>query len=419
MAMLTDVGDELIDRWELIQEQDRENEWRLREVPDSDPVPATFYSMDATSDTVTLVQDLSGLSINNQERSTSMDEIVLTVRDAVHTLENLCKTEKYPEGIVVPHDYGNHSYCLMDTNCPEAVKIRKVLDEAGIKLEELVELWKARRPEPPSPPFRYRDIDISGKVRVTVLGQNAELDVGEELQWQIRDQMERKYEAFLRYKNHFDVIAREMFHNYRFYFDEARRTSELPQIVLPMNLMMQYKCMVTTVNKEYYAFIFPFHYEPEYIFTNGDMYRIHKEHREEIVRDVYILLPIYPSLDVGEPMLILEDGRKFAHYHGHGYDCWGRVKILRRWDRELKSLWNYVKELEKSQGVINRDSLMTEQPHGMPSFTKMFSAAKLLGKEGEYKKGRGSKDVDDDEPVNTKDKKLWGGDQPEEQQEER
>lgn len=414
---------------------------RLADFPEPDPLPNPFtgditfttntgastsayvsYGQNSDGTFIRIEDPEPGVSVNNEERRNEManeQQPTISVQDAIRCLEQFYRTDKFPEGIIVPKDYGNHAYCSMDSNCPEAVKVRKVLEEAGIELKDLIDCWLTREGDPPPPPFQWRDIDVSGKAYVNIGGSRVEVDIGNTIQWQLEDQMNRKWQQFQRFQQHYSSLARDMFHAYAYHFIEARRVKGLPQLSFPIKDMLQYRCMITSCNQESYAFIFPFHYEPEHIYANRKVYRIHQDHRTVLARDVYVYLTVWINKEIAEPSLIYENGSKFEHYHGHGYDCWGAVKQIKKWDGKLSSLYQYVKMLENAQKTINRDSLMMTNPAGFPAFPDVFAASKYLGKEGEYKEGSGEEDVDDGKPL-AKDKKTWGNGRPldAEQQEE-
>lgn len=339
--------------------------------------------------------------------------VALRLGDIPWLLEHY-KSEKNPEGIVISADFGNHTSCYLDTNCPEAVRVRKALDEAGVKLEELAELHHSLLHEPPPVPYRFPpSLDISGKINVEIGGKRFEVETGDSLREQIERNLARRYNDFILVEERLRNTARDMYSNYVYQTEVSRRNRVLPQLHFPLRNLMLYHCFVSMGEgdrHDYYMIYFPIHYAPEYLTSDFKRWRILKAHQDAIVRDVLVGFPIFANWQMEVPLLYTLEGKKFQHYHGGSYDCWGSHRHKSKWDGSLEQLYEYSRELEKMLKTINKDSLMKPYPPGMPEYAELEKNATLLGEEGQYKKGSGKKDADSDEqPVNITANETWGG----------
>ena len=346
-----------------------------------------------------------------ERRQDTMQNPIPTLRSTVLYLEEYFKTEKYPNGISVALDLGNHASCHIDTNCTEAIKMRKFLTEAGIELSEIISGWgeylKGR--DMPKAPYTLRLPDLSGKVLLRIgVGKDVEVDIKDELEAQLRSVFAHKVDEFKYAEETLYSIGRELYDSYLYYIREVRNSKVLSQLLLPISELTKYRCMVT-VFKNAYALILPLMYAPQWLFTHGVRYRMNKKHAESLRREIYIMFLITVDNKIMQAKLIYSNGEKFIHYHGVGYDCWGEFRMPEKWDRTITSLANLTYSLQAALTTINRDSLMRDSPPGMPSIMDLFDKAKKMGKENE--KG-GKEEEIDEEDTTASPPRHWGMEEP-------
>ena len=334
------------------------------------------------------------------------------VTDVLYYLSTF-RNEKYPNGIVISRDIGTHGYCHMDTNCPEAVYLRKVMADAGVTFDDISTIAPEEQPQHP---IRVNIPDVSGKTMVMINGIPVDVDIGDDLKIQLDQNMHRKYLEFENFRETASSILNDLYATYVHHTLQTFKKKGLPMITTVAADLIKYRCMITSSSDKYY-YIFSLHYAPEYIVGyiydkegGGAVhrYRISKEYQDKIIREVFLVYPIFLNKQIEVPFLLGEKGGKFQHYHGAGRDCWGNVEIPQKWDGRLQSLYDITRQIEGTLKTINRDSLMSEHPPGMPNFVTMFNASTDLGIEGKYEKGSSDKDIDIDSPVNVKDRKQWG-----------
>lgn len=354
-------------------------------------------------------------TIYGEERSNPM-----RLKDIVFYLETNLKTEKYPSGIIIATDLGGHANCVIDSNCPEAIKMRKIFTEAELSLPDLQKAWHKLRMEgtPPIKPLGYTYPDFEGKAKISIAGNIMEIDVGEEVKRQLTHHYAQKIDEFRRASSNLQEIGHSLYNNYLHHIYEAKHTRTLPQIAIPLHELLRYKCQVTSIEKEY-LFMFPILYAPQWIFTAKDRYEMKKEHAEYLRQEVIISYHISVDRRIVAVVLLNQDGEKFVHYHGTGYDCWGDFVIPEVWDGSLKALATLTYQLQAALTTINRESLMREHPRGMPSIIDLFDAAKKLGEEGKLSKSKKKKVEEPEEEVAASPRRHWGnegqqGEHPEE-----
>lgn len=335
-----------------------------------------------------------------------MERVPLKLNEVAASLENI-KTEKYPNGLAIAQNFGNHVYCSIDSNCPEAIKLRKILSEAELSIDEVNTAYNEFRAPAPDPPVNFHLPSLRGSVTVFVNERPVEVDIGDNLEEQVRQGMFNKWTTFQRSREQFNSLGRDLFHSYLYYINEARKTKALIQLNFPLEEVLKYGVYCTTNGKDCYLFIYPFTYAPEYIYAKDERYRISKEDREKIRRDVYLVITITSGMKVMIPHLINANESKFIHYHAdEARDCWGGTKLPEeRWNKSLKFLFELKLSLESALVTINRNSPLTSRPRGMPTLEDLLNRSKKLGKEGEVS---GIKDIDEEQPENVSPKKSWG-----------
>ena len=300
---------------------------------------------------------------------------------------NLAQTVQALEanGIVIALDCGVHQNCDINSNCPLAVELRKVINESGLTLAQLLEGFVASQEAPPA----YQEPrlpEFNGVAEISIAGRTVPVDFTDT----IRQQLGRAYETKLHQFQQDGAQAREVgLALYRSYLDQIRalrNTRTLPQLQLSKRELTSTGCLVT-INDENnaYELMFPLLYNPEYAVHNGTRYRMAVKDIIDCKRDVWVVFAITKERKITRTELINQDGSKFSHYHGSGWDCWGTVKMPVTWDGRLTSLHNLVVQLRGILATVNMDSLLNRNPSGMPTSQAMFERATVMGREGEIK----------------------------------
>lgn len=341
--------------------------------------------------------------------SKEVEEIRMTLNDVAVCLGKYFHTEKYPDGIEFTENFDGHKYCYIDTNCPEAVKIRKFLDEAGITVEELHSVWVEvatlkSKPEPRS----YSLPNLSGKLIINVAGKDVELDMKEELSHLIRQSLHTTLDYLKYAESDVQAISNDLFRHYYNLIRESKRDKILPQLGFSLGELLKCRCMITSEgSKDTYYFIFPVVYAPQWLYARNIRYKLHNKHIEAMRRELYLVIPITVDGKFLIPYLVKQIGVKFQHYHGTDRDCWGDVPLPTKWDRTLKSVVNLVKHMEKALTTINEDSLMIHNPIDMPNIIELKKKAKVVGKEGDREEGA-EEVVVEGEDTDASAPRLWG-----------
>ena len=341
--------------------------------------------------------------------SKEVEEIRMTLNDVAICLERYFHTEKYPDGIEFTEDFDGHKYCFIDTNCPEAVKIRKFLDEAGITIEELHSVWVesiALKAKPT--PLSYSLPNISGKLLINVAGKDVELDMEKELSLLMQQTLHTRLDRLKYAESDVQAICNDLFRHYYNLIRESRRDKILPQIGFSRGELLQYRCMITSEgSRDTYYFIFPIIYAPQWLYHRNIRYKIHNKHIEALRREVYLVVPVTMGGKFLPPYLSKQSGEKFYHYHGADRDCWGDVPFPTKWDGKFKQITNLVKYMANALATINEDSLMIHDPPNMPNIIELKKKAKEVGKEGEREEGAQDVVVDG-EDTDSSAPRSWG-----------
>lgn len=322
------------------------------------------------------------------EGDSKKDRTQMTLNDVSVCLERYFHSEKYPDGIAFPNDLDGHKYCFIHTNCPEAVRIRKYLDEAGVTLEEISAVWKEVG-HPPSPEkLTYTFPDLSSKLKIRIAGKDIELDMEEEVKKMVSQGLKMRLEN-LRYSvADLQSLGNELFRHYFDVIREARKDRTLPQVAFSRVELLKYKCMISSEgSRDTYHCIFPLMYNPQWLYSREVRYKLHSKHVEALCKEVYLVIPVTLGGKYLVPFLVDIYGNKFRHYHGTNHDCWGWVKIPERWKGTLEEVAALAKQMETALTTINEDSLMTGCPPNMPTVPALKKKAKKVGKEGQREVG--------------------------------
>uniref|UniRef100_A0A6M3KZH7 Uncharacterized protein n=1 Tax=viral metagenome TaxID=1070528 RepID=A0A6M3KZH7_9ZZZZ len=289
-------------------------------------------------------------------------------------------------GIIIALDCGVHRNCDINSNCPLAVELRKVINESGLTLAQLLEGFASSQEAPPE----YQEPQLpefNGVAEITIAGRTVPVDFTDT----IRQQMGRAYDDKLHQFQRDGARAREIgLALYRSYLDQIRslrNTRTLPQLQFSKRELISTGCLVTVNDgNTAYELMFPLLYNPEYAVHDGIRYQMAIKDIIDCKRDVWVVFTITKEEKITRTVLINQSGRKFEHYHGSGWDCWGTVRIPERWDGRLTSLHNLVLQLRGILATVNMDSILNSTPEGMPTSRGMFERVTVMGKEGEISK---------------------------------
>jgi len=324
---------------------------------------------------------------------------------------NLQQTKESLEqnNVQIALDIGVHQDCDINSNCPLAVDLRKIVRDSGTTLEQLIEGFLASQADPPAA-MSYTFPEIDGKTSIHVAGQAIQLDLTDILKQQLGAAFESKINALKDVENRVSALGRELYNSYLLQIAELQRARNLPQLTFSTKELIKANCLITAMDGRY-IFMFPRVYNPGWIVSRGVRYKLSDTDVTAIKRDIYLTFGISPEYKIIDKVVYNAGGNKFKHYHGSGYDCWGTVSIPERWDGRLQSLSNIVTQLMGSLATINRDSILNRHPAGMPEIEDIFGRSTLLGEEGireerEQPAGRwtGEAEIATEEPART-----WGG----------
>lgn len=282
--------------------------------------------------------------------------------------------------IQIALDVGVHSGCSIDSNCPLAVELRKVINESDVTLEQLIEGFAASQ-EPPPEAVAYVLPEFDAKATIRIAGTNVELDFEEALRAQLGDTLDKKRRELNRLGGSITELGKSLYESYLNRIYALRDTRTLPQLEFDIGDLTKANCL-TTSDGEYYHFLFPRTYNPEYVVTNGVRYKLADEDIKALIRDIYISYTISKEYKIIHTDILNSGGSKFRHYHGGGNDCWGNFQIPERWNGNLKSLSDLTTQVAGALRTINKDSLMTGHPRGMVDMDDLMERSTKLGVEG-------------------------------------
>lgn len=292
----------------------------------------------------------------------------LILHDVLQTLEQ--------QGKLIAFDMGEHQYCRIDSNCPRAVELRKIIAEMGVDYKTL--------PRPSDEGVMNllpTDINpITTEVRIGTTAIDASALIREEAMHKLRiliTEAENCRSQVARLGRGYNVT-----YNQR--VAELRKQGRLPQLSFSLSEMVKYDCRVTAdADGKYYLFCFGFLYFPQYTYHNGDRFTITPSYAEGLKRNVWLVYKIAKNRTVVETRIVDSTGRKFQHYHGaDGGDCWGQNEKIHDWDGTLKQLGEKTITLSRALATVNMDSLLNRNPEGFPLPSDLQKHTKKLGEEG-------------------------------------
>ena len=324
------------------------------------------------------------------------------------------RTDAYPQGITIADDLGVHVRCDINSNCPEAIKVRRYISEAGVSLPELIEGYEASIEVPARPATVPPMPEHSGMATIQIAGQNIEVDLTEQIDAQLIRATGNSVAAIERDGRSRIGLGESLYANYKHAVAEARRTRTLPQVQYSKLDMIRYRVLITMDSLSgVYLYMFPHIYEPDSIVHDGARYEISDADKVRIKREMFVVLPVSSAHKILRPYMMDTDGGMFQHYHGNNNgECWGSVRLPQNWDGRLKTLADIAYQLKAAVCTINRDSILNRHPRGMPEINDLFGRSTRLGTEGVMKKKRrtsepGELDIEPD-PFEEPPRRRWG-----------
>jgi hypothetical protein len=289
--------------------------------------------------------------------------------------------EKLEPPLVIDLDLGVHRYCSLDSNCPKAVELRKMLAEAGITEEQLEEVRRQGGPlgdiywplEPPK---------VEAALNVQIGNISFELDTSQAIQESIQSALRWKraeYEEATR-------LSASYLYGFRVEAERKIRKAQdhrsLPALSFSLEELAETGALITTSYREY-LIAFPVVYAPQYMVRGGVRYELAEQDKINLVRDCLLVFSL-EGKTIHPPRITDRVGGSFEHYHGNDRnDCWGGSFIFPQWTGSLKQLFDLSKQLMAMLATINLDSMMIREPRWMPYAPDLLDRATELGVEGE------------------------------------
>ena len=289
------------------------------------------------------------------------------------------------KNIAIAINLGTHQHCAIDSNCPLAVELRRIMVDAGVTLEQLLEGYTAVTA---ADPVSYNLPEIDGKVAITIAGTTVELDLSDIASTELRTAMTRKDGELREREVSIHRLGNSLYHSYLRAIAQARESPILPQLSFSRTALMKANCHITCDGNSY-IFLFPTEYKPEYMvhcseYRTGVItrYKIADEDIETLKEEVWLQLVVRGDRFL-HAQLVKRTGRGLLHYHGdEDGDCWGNVRIPPSWDGTLESLCELKTLIMNSLATINTTSLMHHHPLGKLPFQEVLDRCTRIGIEG-------------------------------------
>jgi hypothetical protein len=286
--------------------------------------------------------------------------------------------------IEVALNVGEHQYCSIQSNCPMAIKLRKMIEDMGLVLDDALKDYK---PDRVDPLYRVPAINpVPAELTVTMGGEPVKIDMSRVITQEVKNGIESHFDNLRRRSEKLEHYAQSLHQTYMNEIYNLRKTKVLP--ALDFSITDLHKAGVyagCSPVDNMYIFYTPMVYEPHYLYSGGIRYEISDEDKLRLyVKDLYLKSSILQrNMTFYSHTIIRSSGTKLVHYHGDRSDCWGNVKIAVKWDGTLRNLSKVTHELIMSIITINGDSLMRRDPTGFPTYQQLFERARKIGREGE------------------------------------
>ena len=147
---------------------------------------------------------------------TNSQQLSVNISEALNALAYM-SDEQHPDGILIIMDTGVHAYCDIGSNCPEAIKFRRHIEEAGITLEEVIQEVERQREslqEVSDPGSMYSFPEFSGKAEIVVAGQSVEIDMSQAIESELKRALGHKLHWFIDQEVHLKRLGGSLYNTY-------------------------------------------------------------------------------------------------------------------------------------------------------------------------------------------------------------
>lgn len=301
----------------------------------------------------------------------------MNLKDSVRALE--------AKGVTVALNVGAHEQCRLDSNCPLAIQLRRLMADASVTLEQLLEGYEE---VVAVDPVTYDFPELSARMQVNIGGKTIDLNLDEVLTTQVRVRVQDKMRELAELQTRVKLVGQSLYNSYLNEIARQRDNRTLPQLTYAVEDMISTQCIITCEGGNY-VFLFPTEYSPQYIIDSGIRYSLATEDKERMVRAAWLKIVVSPANKILHVLLMDEVGIKLQHYHGNPRDdCWGAVTIPKTWDKRLVTLQRLAIAMMNSLKTINRNSIFRNEPTDMPNIDFVMDRSTEIGREGEFDETR-------------------------------
>lgn len=277
------------------------------------------------------------------------------------------------QGIEVAIELGVHSLCRLDSNCPKAIEVRKIITDSGTELGEYIQ----------ERGFTVSPLPEELKATVVIhhpLLVERELDITEFLRPEAQRGLERAIKESNKAIDHCKVWLEGCINRYNHEVYRLRQNSTLPQLPISARELLRLGAVLGKHDKNLYNIYFRVTYSPVQTVRAGVRYQLSNEDVLRIRREGYLGIVFNKHFEKAD--LWDEHMNKLSHYHGNAYDCWGNGGLPDIWDGTIEQLVSLRDRLMRALGTINGDSLMLDSPLNMPTYQTLLQRATRIGPEG-------------------------------------
>jgi len=300
----------------------------------------------------------------------------VNIEETIRALEN--------KGVAIALDIGEHSRCGIDTNCPVAIQLRKLVIESGLSFVQIMEGYTETTAEP-LVNFNLDTSKVSGKTEVVIMGKKLEIDVTDMVNQSVKEALASKLTQIERETGRLASYGNSLHDTYVLEIERQRTSKSLRQFRASIEDLVKYEVMITE-EEGGYVFLFKEHYNPETYVDGGVRYAINPVHAKRIARDCYLKILTNAEGNIVSTSLLDSSGGKLRHYHGSDRrDCWGNVNLsaTKGKDFNLASMNKVRRMAMGAVQTINMNSLLNHTPTDMPTAEEVREKGIKLGKEGD------------------------------------
>jgi len=328
--------------------------------------------------------------------------------DEVNLHETLQALEA--KGITVALDIEVHELCDIQSNCPVAIQLRRIIADTQIPMTDLLDGYAAINRDVLDPYQPFTPPEITADLTLHIAGQTFNIPYNQMFTAEVLEAMRLKLMDFQAYEQTLRSYAEGMFHFYKREVYRLQQTSVLPQ--LRVNTFEMYRAKVWySATRDAYQVFAPVDYEPQEIINSGDRYRLSNSDKELCRRPgCWMMYRINGySKRIEKASLLGRDLVKLEHYHGNSQeDCWGTIAMpTDPWQEDVRTITNLTRSLHHSLVTINFNSPMRVHPLDMPHINDILGRATLIGREGNLTRNR--EIIDAEAPREEAPRRRWGG----------